>query len=268
MSYYDASADHEFDLLADVLRHLLDHARRQNLDVLLVGAAARDVLIRHITKSSPERATSDIDVAVTVADWDAYHRLTSTLEPVGHSIHTFQVHGINVDIVPFGDIESPDRTITWPDEHQMTTIGFREALTHAVTVKLPGQITAKVASLPAQVVLKLHAWSDRRLTTTRDAVDLRTILIAYSDGPYLDELYTDWIHILEKYDFDIVLAGAHRLGVEIRQTFGAGIADSCLRIIRSEAGSDDRLVAEMRQRIEQNRLLLDATLAGLSTEST
>jgi hypothetical protein len=41
MNDYDASADHEFDLLAEVLRHLLDHARRQNLDVLLVGAAAR-----------------------------------------------------------------------------------------------------------------------------------------------------------------------------------------------------------------------------------
>ena len=134
-------------------------------------------------------------------------------------------------------------------------------------MKLPGEITAKVASLPAQVVLKLHAWSDRKLTTTRDAIDLRTILRAYSEGPYLDELYIDWIQILERYDFEVRPAGAHRLGVEVRQTFGRRIAQDCRRIIRDDAESDDRLIAEMHPRIEHNRLLLDATLAGLGDGS-
>lgn len=263
MSFYDVSANHEFDLQGDVLQHLLEHARKENLDVLLVGAAARDVLIRHVTKAVPERATSDIDVAVAVADWEEYRRLTSALESVGRSIHTFRVRGIDVDIVPFGSIESPDRTITWPDEHRMTTNGFREALRHAVMVTFPGEITVKVASLAAQVVLKLHAWSDRNLTTTRDAIDLRTILLAYSDGPYLDELYVDWTHVLERYDFDVTPAGAHRLGVEIRQTFGLKIAQDCQRIISGDADSGDRLVVCMHRRIEHNRLLLDAILTGL-----
>ena len=104
----------------------------------------------------------------------------------------------------------------------MNTTGFREALVCAVVVTLPGGVVIRVASLPAQAVLKLHAWRDRRMTTTRDAIDLRTIVLAFSAGSYLDELYTDWSDVLALYDFDPQLGGAHRMGVEdsARSRFG------------------------------------------------
>ena len=74
MSSYDASTDPEFTLLGTVSADLLAHARRHRVDVLLVGAAARDMLIRHATGTLPQRATADIDIAVAVANWDAYAR--------------------------------------------------------------------------------------------------------------------------------------------------------------------------------------------------
>ncbi|HYU04082.1 MAG TPA: nucleotidyl transferase AbiEii/AbiGii toxin family protein [Jatrophihabitantaceae bacterium] len=266
MTSYDASTDPQLTLLGAVLAHLLEHARRHDVDVLLVGAAARDVLIRHATGALPQRATADVDIAVAVADWAAYTRLTAELSPAGRSSHTFRVADIEVDIVPFGGIESADRTISWPDGYVMNTLGFREALGCAITVTLPGAATVKVASLPAQAVLKLHAWRDRRLITTRDAIDLRTILQTYSDGPYLDRLYDASEHILAAYDFDPQLAGAHRLGVELRNTLGAAIAEDCRQIIAAEADRDDRLAAEMGGSIEHNRLLLNATSAGAASD--
>jgi len=53
MTSYDASTDPQLTLLGAVLAHLLEHARRHDVDVLLVGAAARDVLIRHATGALP-----------------------------------------------------------------------------------------------------------------------------------------------------------------------------------------------------------------------
>ena len=172
-----------------------------------------------------------------------------------------------VDIVPFGGVESAERTITWPDHHVMSTLGFREASQCAITVTLPGGIAIKVASLPAQAVLKLQAWRERRLITTRDAIDLRTILLAYSDGPYLDELYQDWEHVLALHDFDPQLAGAHRLGVDVRHTLGEPIAENCRQIIAAESDRDDRLAAEMGGSVSRNRLLLDAVRRGAADDA-
>lgn len=262
MSYYDASNEFEFSMLAMVLGHLLEHASGYDVEIMLVGAAARDLLIRNATGALPQRATADVDIAVAVANWADYARLTAGLAPVGKSRHKFRVEGVEVDVIPFGGVESADRTITWPNESVMNTIGFREALGCAVAVKLPGNVTVKVASLPAQTVLKLHAWRDRRQFTTRDAIDLRSILTAYSNGPHLEELYTEWEQVLSHYDFDPELAGAHRVGSEIRQTLGAAMADECCQIIGEEAEGNDRLAAEMAGTVRRNRLLLNATRAG------
>lgn len=71
-----------------------------------------------------------------------------------------------------------------------------------------------VASLPAQSLLKLLAWRDRRYQSRRDAVDLRSILHAYHEGRYFDELYEAHEALLDKHGFDHRLAGAERLGRE------------------------------------------------------
>jgi len=169
MTSYDASTDPQLTLLGAVLAHLLEHARRHDVDVLLVGAAARDVLIRHATGALPQRATADVDIAVAVADWAAYTRLTAELSPAGRSSHTFRVADIEVDIVPFGGIETADRTISWPDGYVMNTLGFREALGCAITVTLPGGANVKVAR--AEAVAPMAA--DERLEILNDRKGVR-----------------------------------------------------------------------------------------------
>ena len=168
MDYLDASTQAEFEAVATVLQAVQDRARTCGVDIMLVGAAARDILIRNVVGSAPERATRDVDIAVAVNSWSEVECLTSSMNPTRGGAHTFLVLGIEVDVIPFGGIESRDRTITWPNDHEMDVSGFAEALRSAVRVKLPGDITVPVASLAAQSLLKLLAWRDRHSQGTKD----------------------------------------------------------------------------------------------------
>ena len=111
-----------------MLAKVLGRAARCDVRVMVVGATARDILVSAVTGAPPARATQDIDIAVAVSSWSDVHRLTEGLERSGRASHRYRVDGCPVDIIPFGGIESPGRTITWPDDHEMNVLGFQEAL--------------------------------------------------------------------------------------------------------------------------------------------
>lgn len=169
---------------------------------------------------------------------------------------------MRVDIIPFGPIESAQRTITWPNDHLMHVFGFREALAAAVRVKLPGGLVVTAASLPAQSLLKLFAWRDRRYQDRRDAIDLKSILLAYHQGGHLDVLYTEHLDTLEKYEFDPALAGAARMGREAR--FLVAAADHALLHAVLEDDLLRALASDMDGRRSDNVALLKAYRAGFS----
>ena len=156
MDYLDASTQTELGAVATVLQAVQDRARTCGVDIMLVGAAARDILIRNVVGSPPQRATRDVDIAVAVKSWSEVECLTRSMDPTRGVVHKFLVLGTEVDVIPFGGIESRDRTITWPNDHEMDVFGFAEALSSAVRVKLPGDLTVFVASLAAQSLLKLR----------------------------------------------------------------------------------------------------------------
>ena len=80
-----------------------------------------------------------------------------------------------VDILPFGDVESPDAQIEWPPPGQpvMSVIGYAEANAASETVILPGAVQLAVITIPMFTLLKLFAWEDRHWAQPRkDASDL------------------------------------------------------------------------------------------------
>lgn len=79
--------------------------------------------------------------------------------------------------------------IWWPDDHVVNVLGFREAVDSVRTVLLPGDVSVKVPSIPALVLLRLVARQDRHHDDTRDALDLRTMTESYSSEEYLDQLH-------------------------------------------------------------------------------
>jgi predicted nucleotidyltransferase len=152
-------------------------------------------------------------------------------------VHSFLVEGVEVDVLPYGGIEGEDRTILWPDDHRMSVRGLREAVASAETVLLPGGLTVRVPAVPALALLKLLTWWDRRVLTTRDAIDLATMISWYSSEPYLDLLYEEQQDLLGRYGFDPELAGAWLLGSQM-----AGLLDQAgVRVLLRIAEDEDVL---------------------------
>ena len=250
----------------DVLGRLVELSADAGVDMLLVGATARDIALATENHDLALRATNDVDIAVAVEHVEAFTQLTSGLTPASNgAAHTFLIGPGEVDIVPFGGIESPERTVTWPDGAVMNTLGFAEAVRSALRVDVGDGRIMLVASLAAQTALKLFAWADRKDRTERDAVDLRTFLHAYSDADRLDDVYAEAsLAMLARYDYEVRAAGAHLLGVDIRTELGELVAQRCVTTI---GGSDSRefegLSRGMRGDVAENARLLVALQSGL-----
>ncbi len=263
MRSFNASTAADLEPIALVMADVQHRADECGIDIMIVGATARDILIRHVVGSLPERATADIDVAVAVSSWSDLQRLTGHFTRRTGSEHKFEVRQAEVDVIPFGDIEDTDRTITWPDDHRMNVFGFSEALAAAVHVTLPGDLTVAVASLPAQSLLKLQAWRDRHNDDRRDAIDLKTIISAYHEGPYFEQLYTQHEDLIEKHDFDPKLAGADRIGREARALITPDNRGFVTDLLDSP-DHFDLLAADMGGLVRENRSLLMAYREGFA----
>ncbi|MBK8959405.1 MAG: nucleotidyl transferase AbiEii/AbiGii toxin family protein [Proteobacteria bacterium] len=120
-----------------------------------------------------------------------------------------------MDLIPFGDLESPPGNIAWPPAGTfvMSTLGFREALASGETIDIGSGTSFKVATLPSLVLLKLIAWNDRR--NSKDAYDVTLIAQNYTDAGHFQRLTDAGAPLIEEFE-DIQVAGAALLGQDIR----------------------------------------------------
>lgn len=240
--------------------------RELGVEFLVVGAAARDLVVLFGHGLAVHRATLDVDVAVAVSNWDAYERVRSSFEHCrGDAVHRSRIAGVPVDIVPFGGVERPDRTIVWPpdDGSVMSTFGMAEALSDALSIRLATDLLCRVASLPAQLILKLTAWQERGIEKPRhDSVDIKMLLKSYSGAWNLDRLYAE-PPLLEAFDFDADLAGAALLGRDTARLVDASGAARLRRLVTDNLDEDGRLPGDMPGQRADNEALLVAYLWGL-----
>lgn len=172
----------------------------------------------------------------------------------------YEFRGTPVDVIPYGPSEDSSRTVTFDNDHVLDVTGFAEAAERPVLATLPGGSRVAVASLESQSILKILAWRDRGDHTHRkDALDLETILAAASSGIYRERLWRD--DALERYAFDIDLAGAHRLGCEAAATLGPVAHSSVLAVVGDE--ERDSLARAMKGLLSRERL--NAYLEGVVT---
>jgi predicted nucleotidyltransferase len=182
----DLSQKTELRLLAAVVREVSRAAGDEPF--FLAGAYARDVLLLHAHGIDTGRQTADVDLAIAVESWQRYEALREALiagefTAVPPSLHKLRFRrALEVDFVPFGGVERADRTIAWPPDGSfvMRAFGFREVQAATITVALPDATEVQVATLPALTLLKLVAWSERRLTEPgKDAHDIALIMRRY-----------------------------------------------------------------------------------------
>ena len=196
--------------------------------VCLVGAMARIILLENIFGLKAERATTDVDFAFALDNWEQFRAIKTFLvenanfEESRHVAHQllFQIPGLKhkfkVDLIPFGVIETSPNTIAWPPDLSvmMNVTGYSDALAAAVTVEVGPGINIAVASLPGIAILKLLSWADRGQQNPKDAIDLVTLLRSYNEAGNASRIYEEAsaLAALETAGYDLELAGAWLLG--------------------------------------------------------
>lgn len=85
-----------------------------NLDLYVVGATARDMIMKLLDETESKRKTKDLDVAIALSDWSQFNNLCEVLQTnyfhKGKAKQKFYYKGehhendYEVDIVPFGEI--------------------------------------------------------------------------------------------------------------------------------------------------------------------
>jgi predicted nucleotidyltransferase len=152
-----------------------------------------------------------VTTGVFTSDRRALQRLTYSDRAAGFSIP--------IDLIPFRGVTAADGTVGWPPSRDivMNLAGFEEALASSIPIQIEENLIVRVASIPGLMILKLVAWSDRRLEADKDAADIYRLLTAYADAGNTDRLYEHEMALLEAVGFDMELAGAELVGHDVAQ---------------------------------------------------
>ena len=251
---HDLSARLDLLPLARVVRPLQAVAAPLGAGFFLMGAAARDVMLRHVYGIDTMRKTDDIDFGVMVRDWGSFEALRQALidggefEVVSNDANHKLRHKTSkypLDIVPFGGVERADRTLAWPpDEHTVfDCFGMREAMQASHRVLLPDEASVNVASIPALALLKITAWHDRKHKLPgRDAPDLMLYLRHYLDCDNYDHAAAHHSDLFEADDFDHEEMGARLLGRDLLQLIDTPATRRIVAILQPETDEQGALL--------------------------
>jgi predicted nucleotidyltransferase len=210
------------ELTVAVLEGIRMASNHIGVPFFVVGATARDMILRHAFHHPIRRATKDIDIAIRATSWDEYDQMVKLLISMDHFSKTAHTHRLIfegktiVDLIPFGDIAGPKQEIVWPttEGNVMVVFGFEDAYRAAeiVTIRKKPQLEVSVATLAGLAVLKLISWRDGYPTRSRDAEDFHFIAEAYLDAGNDIRLYEDASDLRSTEDFDLTMIGGRLLG--------------------------------------------------------
>lgn len=248
MSYSISSKKFNHPLLKPILQELTAFFKDSDISFFVIGATARDIIMELHDESSG-RLTHDLDIAITINDWEQYKTVEEGITQLPNFTkdpdqkQRFQYLGkFDLDIVPFGNIMKEDDKIFWPpdEEFAMSVLGFPAVNEAALKVSIDEDIVIQIASLSGIGLLKIVAWRDRNHKTNKDADDIAFILQNYLEIhrdeslEYFEEVYTE--------DHTIVKGGATLLGIHINQLLNAypDAKQSIKEILAVEIGQQEQ----------------------------
>lgn len=249
-------ADRPVDpITVEILRAVATAAGAVQIDHMLVGATARDVLLTHVFGLAMRRATHDVDCAVAVKDWEQFDALRAALLATGmfkdagrakqrlYYLDDEGAHAFPLDLVPFGAITKGSDEIAWPPELKtiMNVAGYEDVLAAAEWVEFAAGFQQKVVSVAGLVILKLVAWSDRGRDDPKDALDLAFIMDSYANAGNVDRVY-EVDGVIEAGDYDQDAGGVYLLGLDMQRVASEMTRGVIINIIERDF---DRLVTEM-----------------------
>jgi predicted nucleotidyltransferase len=262
-------------LLLALMRTLDGVATQLSIPYFVIGATARDILLEHVYGIESTRATRDIDFAVAVPSWNVFDILKTQLISTGGFVAGEAAHRLlfgmdagayPLDLVPFAGV-ARNGEIAWPPDGDfvMNIAGYADAHASALAVAITPGFTVKIVSLPAMVILKVLAWTDRP-ERDKHASDVLLLLRHYHEAGQFDRLYDDGADLLAAFDYDIELAGAALLGRDAQRDVAPGTCKQVHDALTDER-QIDKFIAQARRSSTATReratLLLNAFLHSL-----
>ena len=231
--------------------------RGNNTTYLLIGAIARD-LLDQLNNIKSVRLTKDLDFAVSISAWDDFEKLAASLllsknfrrssNKRCRFIHILT--DVPIDIIPFGKIDEPDFSISWPPDKDsgMSTLGFREAYDDSVEVVLSEEpfIKIRIPSRAGLAILKFISWGENP-ARRKDASDIMHLIKNYLDSNNEERLYNQDSDLMDVDNFDYECAAAILLGRDIASIASPQTLDVLVDILANETSDDSnqRLISDM-----------------------
>ena len=181
--------------------------REFGIDYFLVGAVARDIRLAAGEEFKALRKTKDVDIAILLDSEEQFYAIKDALLATGHfeestykAIKLIYKDAIEVDLLPFGEIENEERELLL-SRHTLLVMdmsGFKEVYPFVETLTVAEGLSLNVCSLEGLVILKLIA-NDDNPTRTKDITDIEHFLLVYFDLNS-NEIYTAYMDVMDLYD--------------------------------------------------------------------
>lgn len=231
------------DMQIELIQIVAAAAARLNIDIMLIGAFARDYWRTYYNLPGCMRTTYDIDFSCQVAAWDEFQKLFDILisdfdlkrDP--KKIHSLWLRdNISLDLVPCGNIADGNGTITWPPDYRTTlcVLGYDTAKQDSVMVAF-GNCRIKVIKPYWLALLKLQSFIGNPAEREKDLQDLFFLVCNYFDCIDQDQrlFAEDGIDhdLLTADSFDCKLVGAELIRRDC-QRFNQQITDQICASVR------------------------------------
>lgn len=244
MNYHILSKELSNPELKEILQVLNAFFQSKKIDFYIVGATARDILLTNLYGLIPERKTMDIDIAIAISNWEEFEIIERELpqreyfEKDSHQKQRFIYKEFYaIDVIPFGGIAQKDGNIYWPPDGviAMSVSGFPEIAAATISVSIDNEFDIKVSSLSGFFLLKLMAWKDRHLYSSKDAYDIALILDHYIEINQ-QRAYEEHYDLYEAEPFDQIEASGRLIARDIKVLIGGNndTMTSLIKIIRRE----------------------------------
>src|SRR5271169_2232803 len=195
------------------LRALRDHCAALGADLVIIGAIAYPV---HFPGEL--RHTGDIDFAVAL-DLNEFAELERRLQLDGWIQFANREHrwrsaqGTIMDLLPAGPKLREAKQVTWPiSQFTMSLVGFEHVFTGAQPVEFSPDLTLRVISSTALMLLKIVAFMDDPQRRVKDLDDIQGLLTQYEADS--ERIFSDVVIDAGLADFG--LAPAFLMGLDLR----------------------------------------------------
>ena len=233
--------------LKEVFDALEEAFHGSEIDFYLIGAIARNIWYSRGSKSF--RSTRDLDFAVLISNREDYEKVRSYLiehksfrATRNNSFIMLSSTGVEIDILPFGQIEIDDEvTFSGTGLSNIRVNGFMEVYRAGTEdIKLQTGHNFKVATLAGIVLLKLVAFDDRPEIRSKDARDITNIITHYFDLQ-AEMIYENHADLFADEEVSLSEISATVIGREIN------------KMVAGNEHLHQRLISIISKQIESNR---------------